>query len=113
MPGNWVVGSLFSNVWSGENSQGDKTNLFSWQYFINYNLPNGYYITSAPIITANWEVESGDRWTVPVGIGFGRVTKFGSQPVNLSAQAYYNIEKPEFGADWQLRLQIQFLFPKN
>jgi hypothetical protein len=49
---------------------------------------------------------------VPFGIGVGKVTKIGRQPVNVSIQGYYNVEKPEFGADWQLRLQLQFLFPK-
>ena len=114
MPGNWVVGSLLSNVWSGENDDGDKVNLFTWQYFINYNIPdsNGLYLTSAPIITANWEAESGNQWTVPFGGGVGKIFKIGNQPVNGQASAYYNVEKPEFGADWQLRLQLQFLFPK-
>jgi hypothetical protein len=27
-------------------------------------------------------------------------------------QAYDYVEKPEFGADWELRAQVQFLFPK-
>lgn len=114
MPGHWVVGSLFSNVWSGTNDDGDKVNLFTWQYFVNYNIPggNGLYLASAPIITANWEAESGNRWTVPFGGGVGKIFKIGKQPLNGQVSAYYNVEKPEFGADWQLRLQLQFLFPK-
>ena len=122
MPGPWVIGSLFSNLWSGsdetasEDLLGDdvqqKINLFTWQYFINYNFSNGTYLTSAPIITANWEADSDNRWTVPFGGGIGKVTRWGKQPINASIQGYYNIEKPEFGADWQLRLQLQFLFPK-
>jgi hypothetical protein len=32
--------------------------------------------------------------------------------VSAQASAYYNVETPEFGADWQLRLQLQMLFPK-
>lgn len=114
MPGDWVVGSLFSNVWSGKNDDGDKVNLFTWQYFISYNIPdgNGLYLTTAPIITANWEAESGNQWTVPFGGGVGKIFKIGKQPVNGQVSAYYNAEKPEFGADWQLRLQLQFLFPK-
>lgn len=112
-PGQWVIRSLFSNLWSfGDNDQGEKVNLFTWQYFINYNFDSGVYLTSAPIITANWEAESGNQWTVPFGIGIGKVTKFGKQPINGSIQGYYNVEKPQFGADWQLRLQLQFLFPK-
>ena len=58
MPGKWVVGSLFSNVWSFAGSGDKDINLFTWQYFINYNLPNRWYLTSAPIITANWEADS-------------------------------------------------------
>jgi hypothetical protein len=34
------------------------------------------------------------------------------QPVNIQASAYYNVETPEYGADWQLRLQLQLMFPK-
>jgi hypothetical protein len=112
MPGQWVFGSLFSNVWSFAGSGDQDVNLFTWQYFINYNLPKGWYLSSAPVITANWEAESGNQWTVPFGGGFGKVFHIGKQPVNGSTQAYYNVEKPEFGADWQLRVQLQFLFPK-
>lgn len=108
MPGNWVVGSLFSNVWAQD------VNLFTWQYFINYNIPNsnGLYLTTAPIVTANWEAGSSDRWTVPFGGGVGKIFKIGKQPLNGQISAYYNAEKPDFGAEWQLRLQLQFLFPK-
>ena len=112
MPGPWVVGSLFSNVWSFAGSGGQDVNLFTWQYFVNYNMAGGWYLTSAPIITANWEADSGNRWTVPFGGGVGKVTRIGKQPVNGQVSAYYNVKKPDSGPDWQLRLQLQFLFPK-
>ena len=40
--------------------------------------------------------------------------RFGKLPVNLQAQAFYNVVKPDEAptADWPLRLQVQFLFPK-
>jgi hypothetical protein len=115
MPGNWVVGSLFSNVWAPKGDAArNKVNLFTWQYFINYNIPDGdgLYLVSAPIITADWEADSSDRWTVPFGGGVGKIFRIGQQPVNAQISAYYNVEKPDFGPDWQLRTQIQFLFPK-
>ena len=112
MPGKWVVGSLLSNVWSFAGSGDQDINIFTWQYFINYNLEDGWYLTSAPIITANWEASSGEKWTVPFGGGFGKIFRIGKLPVNGSAQVYYNVEKPTSGADWTLRLQLQFLFPK-
>jgi len=49
---------------------------------------------------------------VPVGGGFGRVFKIDRQPVNMQLAAYYNVARPTGGADWQLRAQVQLLFPK-
>jgi hypothetical protein len=110
MPGKWVIGMLLSNVWDLTGSQ--NVNFFTWQYFVNYNIAKGWYLTSAPIMTANWLAPSGDQWTVPVGGGVGKIFKIGKQNMNAQAQAFYNVVKPEFGPDWQLRLQLQFLFPK-
>jgi len=112
MPGKWVIGSLFSQVWDVGGS-GDEISLFTWQPFINYNIRNGLYLTTAPIITANWEASSGNEWTVPLGGGVGKVFRIGNQPVNSSAQLYYNVESPANVGDWQLRLQVQLMFPKK
>jgi len=112
MPGKWVVGSLFSNIWSVGGSGKQDINLITWHYFINYNLPDSWYLTTAPIITANWEADSDNRWTVPFGGGVGKIFKIGKQPVNAQVAAYKNVESPELGADWQFRLQLQLLFPK-
>ena len=49
---------------------------------------------------------------VPLGLGIGQITRFGKQPVNMQASAYYNVERPDNAARWQVRLQVQFLFPK-
>ena len=50
---------------------------------------------------------------MPVGGGIGRVYKIGKQPVNTIIQGYYNVKRPDSGAEWQLRLQFTFLFPKK
>ena len=112
MPGNWVVGALVSNVWSFAGSGDSDVNLFTCQYFINYNLPDGWYLTTSPINTANWEADSGEQWTIPIGGGVGKIMHWGKLPVNAQIHAYNNIESPENGADWQFRVQLQFLFPK-
>jgi hypothetical protein len=112
MPGKWVIGSLFSNVWSYAGPGEQDINFFTWQYFVNYNLPGGWYLTSSPIITANWEANSGNKWTVPFGGGFGKIFRIGNQPMNAQVQAFYYAKKPDFGSDWTLRFQLQFLFPK-
>jgi hypothetical protein len=113
-PGQWVIGGLINNLWSfAGKSDREDINLMTIQPFVNYNFPKGYYLSTAPIVTANWEADSDDTWTVPLG-GGGRLMRFGKLPVNLQAQAYYNVAKPDDAptADWTLRLQVQFLFPK-
>jgi hypothetical protein len=113
--GPWVVGILANNLWSfaGSDHRQD-VNQFLTQPFINYNMANGWYISSAPIITANWEAKrSGDTWTLPLGGGVGKIFKIGKQPMNGQIQAFYNVHKPKYAADWTLRLQLQFLFPKG
>ena len=109
----WVYGALANNVWSTSSSSSDPAyNNFLLQPFLNYNFPGGLYLTSGPIITANWKADSGQRWTVPFGGGVGKIFHIGKLPLNAQASAYYNVVRPDNGPDWQLRLQVQFLFPK-
>lgn len=113
--GPWMIGGLVNNIWSvSEDSGRDPVNLMLIQPFINYNFPGrpGRYLTFAPIVTADWEADSGERWTIPLGLGIGQITKWGKQPLNMQASVYFNVEKPTFGADWQLRLQLQLMFPQ-
>lgn len=111
----WVIGALANNVWSvSEDSGRSKVNQFLLQPFINYNFRSspGRYLTFAPIITADWEAESGDKWLVPIGLGIGQITRFGKQPVNVQASFYANVERPDSAPEWQVRLQLQLMFPK-
>lgn len=113
MPGKWVLGCLGYNIWSFAGpSDEDEVNSLLFQYFINYNMTNGWYLTSAPVVTANWEKDSSQRWTVPLGGGFGRLVKFGKQPVDLKVQTFWYAEKPDNGPDWSLQFQLKLLFPK-
>ena len=111
-----VAGGLINNIWSFAGDDGRDMNKMLIQPFLNYNLPKGWYLTSSPIITANWNQAENKGWTVPVGAGFGRVFVLGTQPVNASLSAYYNAVKPEVAGqtligDWTFRAQVQFLFP--
>jgi len=111
--GHWLVGSLINNIWSvgGKKDRAD-VNQFMWQYFINYNMPKGWYLTSGPTLTANWKAADGEKWTVPFGAGIGKIFRVGKQPMNGQISAYYNAVKPTGASDWSLRFQLQLLFPK-
>ncbi len=109
----WVYGVLANNIWSlsGDN-QGGSYNNGLIQPFINYNFEGGFYLTSAPISTVDWKADSGNQWTVPLGGGVGKIFHLGKLPVNTQLGAYYNVVTPDDGPDWQIRAQVQFMFPK-
>jgi len=113
MPGNWVIGGLIYNVWSvGGQSNRANVNQMNFQYFINYNLPHGWYVTSQPVITADWMInKSSNRWVIPLGGGVGHVFSIARQPINLSFQAYNNIKTQIVGPQWTAELNVQLLFP--
>ena len=114
MPGNWVVGFLAQNIWDFASDDGEPDiNKSTLQPIINYNLDSGWYVSATTTMTANWEANSGDEWTVPLGGGFGRLFRFGKQPVDFKLMSYWNVEKPEFGADWSMQFTVKFLIPKG
>lgn len=79
---------------------------------INYNLPDGWYLSSGPSIAANWKATGDNRWFVPLGGGVGKVFTIGGQRMGALLESYYHVESPELGPDWQLRFQLTFLFPR-
>ena len=90
---------------------GTSYNSFLTQPFVNYNFGGGWYVNTAPIITAAWPALHDKAWTLPVGGGVGKILRIGGVlPGNLSLGAYYNAVRPEFGATWQLRTQVTFIF---
>jgi hypothetical protein len=109
----WVYGVLANNIWSLSSSkQGGAYNNGLIQPFVNYNFEGGFYLVSGPILTVDWKAASGQQWTVPLGGGIGKIFHLGKLPVNTTLQAYYNVVHPDDGANWQLRAQVQFMFPK-
>jgi hypothetical protein len=106
--GHWVVGALANNVWAG--SSGQTASQLTLNPFVNYNLSDGWYISSAEIITANWRAKSGQKWTVPLGGGVGRLFNVAALPINARFQAFNNVVHPQDAPDWQLQFQLQLLF---
>jgi len=111
--GPWMLGTLVGQLWSfaGQSSRPD-VSTFYVQPFVNYNLPDGWYLTSSPLMRANWKADSGQKWTVPLGGGVGKIFNIGSQAMNTRIVANYVVERPDKTADWTIQWTLQFLFPK-
>ena len=114
MPGKWVLGAVANNLWrfAGDTST-TPISAFFIQTFVNYNLKRGWALSFAPSITANWNAESGQQWTVPLGIGVAKLDMIGKQPVNVSLQYYHNIVRPDAAGSYTVRMQFALLYPKK
>ena len=111
-PKPWTIGFIASNVWSFAGQSGrSSVDKGSLQYFIHYNLANGWSLKTSPTMTAEWNKASGDVWTVPVGAGAAKVFKLGKVAIDASLAGYAYAAKPSDGPDWQLRCEASFLFP--
>ncbi len=109
--GPWVTGALFNNIFSPGGTRGPSGTRYSsflCNPFVSYNFDEGWYISFAPNITANWQM-TGTKGTVLIGGGVGRLFRVGTLPVDLSVSAYYNIVRRDFGARWQLSTQLTFV----
>jgi len=82
------------------------------QYFWFYNLPNLWQIGASPNITANWEADSDNRWTVPLGIGINKTVKIGRLEVRFGLELRQTVIQPDiYGMDWNLRLVVIPVIP--
>jgi hypothetical protein len=109
--GRWVAGALLNNAWAGSGQR--RVNLFTFSPFVNYNLRDGWYLASTPVITANWVKPSSDRWTVPVGAGFGRVFTFKGLHLNARLEAFRIVRRADDAPQTQVQAQLQVLFPED
>ena len=62
----WVYGVLVNNIWSvTSDKRGGSYNNGLIQPFVNYNFEGGLYLTSAPILTVDWNAPGSQQWIVP------------------------------------------------
>jgi len=112
-PKPWTLGVLGRQLWSfAGDSDRNSVNQFLLEPFVNYNLDKGWYLITDMVMTANWDEDSDNRWTIPVGGGVGKLFKVGNQAMNTRVEVYYNVERPDFAPDWSVSWTLQFLFPK-
>jgi hypothetical protein len=106
-----VIGALVNNVWARRNGQ--QVNQMTAQYFINYSLPDGWYLTSQPVLTADWRAPAHDRWVVSFGGGVGRLLRVGntSPQINAQVQAFYNAVRPTVGRLGLCASRLSLVFP--
>jgi hypothetical protein len=111
----WVTVLVVRNEWSvgSDRNQAD-VNTLVLDYLLFFNLPKMFYLVYEPAITADWEASRGDRWTLPVGIGFGRHHRLPKRPrlaITTRLSGLYNAVRTDRGPKWQLLFTLVFWKP--
>jgi hypothetical protein len=76
-------------------------------------LRGGWFLVTAPVITADWKRAGADVWTVPLGGGVAKLVSPGGQKILLSLQGYGTAVHPRTNyPEWTLRAGASFLFPR-
>lgn len=107
----WRFGLLALNRWSfaGKSDRADVNQLMI-RTLIRRELGPRWFFISDPIITANWNGASGQKWLVPLGGGFGWEFSRDPVPTNISLQVFANVIKPDGAPDWVVRFGLAFPF---
>lgn len=109
----WVFGALVQQWWSfaGDGDR-ESTSSANIQYFIQYLFGEDWQIGMAPNILIDWKADQDNRFTVPVGLGIGKLVKIGPLPVKFTAEVDYMAVHPdEFGQHWVFRFQMIPVLP--
>lgn len=104
----WTFGALGQQWWlfAGDGDRSD-VNQMNVQYFWSYNLGNLWQIGATPNITANWQADKDNRWTVPLGIGINKTVRIGRLPVRFGVEVHKTVVQPDtFGEDWAIRFVV-------
>jgi hypothetical protein len=110
----WIFGTLVQQWWSfaGDNGSRPGTNQANIQYFIQYLFGDHWQIGMAPNILVDWKADQGQRFTVPVGLGIGKLVKIGPLPVKFTLEGDYMAVNPDdFGQRYGVRFQIIPVLP--
>jgi hypothetical protein len=111
----WVTMLVVRNQWSvGSNRARADVNALLLDYLLFYNLPKLFYLVYEPAITADWEASRGDRWTLPVGIGFGRHHRLPKRPrlaITTRLSGLYNAVRTNSAPKGQLLFTLVFWKP--
>ncbi len=109
--GDFAFAFLTNQHWSFD---GDFS-LMTVQPMIFYNIPSlpGATIHFNNSITIDWKATSGNKWTVPLGLGVSQTLDMGGgYALDLSIGGYGIAVRPEAGPRWQLKFGITLLTPR-
>jgi hypothetical protein len=109
----WTMALLANHIWSvaGDSDREDVSQT-SLQPILTRSLPHSWSMTFSSESTYNWHAQSGNGWTVPLGVSVSKVVKLGGRPVSFGTGAFYNVERPDAANRWSARFVVTLVFPE-
>jgi len=104
----WKLGGLLQTYFSYAGDSGrDDVSMLNLQLFYYFSITETISIGAGPNIIANFQADSGDKWTVPLGIGIGKTLQVGKVPVRFMVEYYGSVVRPNtVGATHNLRFVV-------
>jgi hypothetical protein len=109
---DYTVGVFPQYFWGvgGRGDQGsniENASNMNLLYFAYWNLPNAWQIGINPVITYDHKASRGNKWNVPLGIGFTKTRKVGNLPVKFQFSVEYSVvSQDDFGKRALIKLNI-------
>lgn len=112
--GPWHFGLLAGNLssFAGDADRAEVNQLMI-RGLIRRKINKEWFFKYSPIITANWNANSDQRWLVPLGGGVGKVFTLFSKPASLALEAYSNVIKPDGAPDSVFRIALTLPIPST
>jgi hypothetical protein len=110
---DWLAAVFAQQWWSFAGSEQRRAvSTLKVQYFLSRFLRDGWSVGMSPTILVDWKADGGQQLTFPVGLGVGKVLKFGDgTALKLGVQLQYMpIHPDEFGQEMNLQLSIAPVF---
>ena len=104
----WTLGALVQhwNSFAGDDDR-RSTSETNIQYVARYKLPGAMSIGLGPTVKIDWNADSDNRLTLPIGLGLTKTIKVGGVPIKLRIEPQYSIIQPDdYGEEWNIRIQI-------
>ena len=105
----WLIGVIAQNPisFAGDAAQPAANALFL-QPFITYQLGDGWFVRSEPLMIFDWET---NKHLLPVDGGIGRVFKIGPQYVNCFIEPAWNVSSDGPAPRYAITFGFSLLYP--
>ena len=107
-----VLASHIIDVIEKRGKKAPDTTQTTLQAYFSYDLGRGWQLISNPVITYDWEGDSGNKLNLPLGGGIAKTFRVGKMPLRLYAEAQYFVANTDrFSTDWMYEFGISLVLP--